>query len=254
MPQHGQHSLQGTKSCPKSSGYLCCLRLMAVPDGRVYLWLGESIWWSASAATAWVAVEKRTQCSCSHFLIILIRETGPNTGNQLNKSLPQLRIPWSSFLPCVSRLCGHCKMKLHMVGQVLPGLTHSSSSTNLPLKQRRIRDKMLMGKENQGHWMAHNQFCRRGRLLPNFLIMYFYEMCLHVFDQLSQQPQPPSAVVLANSLGSHFPMPSLKFSKSKHLDEARKTCKWCSYCIYSNSLCFENHCTYNTLVSAPTHQ
>lgn len=43
-----------------------------------------------------------------------------------------------------------------------------------------------------------------------------------VLDQLIQLPQPQSAVVLANSFGSHFPMPALQSSKLKHLDEPRK--------------------------------
>lgn len=44
----------------------------------------------------------------------------------------------------------------------------------------------------------------------------------HVLDQLIQLPRPQSAVALANSFGSHFPMPSLKSSKLKNLDEHRK--------------------------------
>lgn len=65
-----------------------------------------------------------------------------------------------------------------------------------------------------------------------------------VLDQFIYLPQPQSAVVLVNSFGSNFPIPSLKSSKLKHLDEPRKNCKRCPDFIPS-SLCFENHCTCN---------
>lgn len=168
---------------------------------------------------------------------------GPSAHTDKGKRGQTLATGWTRGPPAFpearahsSLICQVCVATVrwsYMVRQVLPGLTHSSLSSNLPLKQRRIRDKMLMGEENQGHRVDYNQFCRRGRSLPNFLIMYFHEMHLHAFDQLTQLPRLPSAVVSANSFGSHFPMLSLKFSKLKHLDEPRKSCKWYPYCIYS---------------------
>lgn len=72
-------------------------------------------------------------------------------------------------------------------------------------------------------WLTINYNpCKRGRSLPNFLIMYLHEIHLGIFVQVTQQSWPSNAVVSTNSFGSHFPMPPLKFSKSKHLDKPRK--------------------------------
>lgn len=111
-----------------------------------------------------------------------------------------------------------------MVTHLLPGLTHSSPSSNLPLKPWRIRDKIITREKIRVvGWLTINyNLCKRGRSLPNFLIMYLHEIHLGIFVQVTQQSWPSNAVVSANSFGSHFPVPPLKFSKSKHLDKPRK--------------------------------
>lgn len=52
VPHHGQHSPQRTKLCPKSSVFLCCLRLVTVAD------------WRENLVGAWPGGECLVKCQC----------------------------------------------------------------------------------------------------------------------------------------------------------------------------------------------
>lgn len=213
MLHHGRHSPQRTKLCPKSSVFLCCLWLVA--DGRVCLvgaWLGRV---SGEVPVLQLCGELCRKGPSAHTDQAKQGQILANSWARGPSAFPEERT--HSFL--VSQVCVAPVRWSYRVRQVLPGLSHCTLSTNLPLKKKRF--KMLMEKETQGHWMSYNQFCRRGKSLLNFPSVFPWNAPC-VLDQLIQLPQPQNAVVLANLLGSHFLMPSLKSSKLKHLDEPRK--------------------------------
>lgn len=82
--------------------------------------------------------------------------------------------------------------------------------------------------------------------LPFFLSLFLSMKCTFMcwISYLGVQVQ-----CLSYSFGSHFPVPSLKCSKLKHLDEPRKSCSDVLTVSIPTSLCSENRCIYNTTLS-----